>query len=158
VNIIYSSLLDTTCGLGEWIWLHWILSVSKFHFLHPETNNKQHELYITCHRVNIPNSNNIHTVSKWNNQQIFCANNIIHEGKKWIFICVHIVSRPASLVETSLFIFILFIYLFTSFVINDWWSLQGLLPHSQGPLKCLNALCLELRTVNFEHKMAWDFI
>jgi hypothetical protein len=28
----------------------------------------------------------------------------------------------------------LFIYLFTSFVINDWWSLQGLLPHSQGPL------------------------
>ena len=141
--------------------MHWILSVSKFHFLHPETKNHHitHELYITCHRVNIPNSNNIHTVSKWNNQQIFCANNIIHEGKKWIFICVHIVSRPASGVETMQLIYFYFIYLFTSFVMNDWWSLQSLLPHSQGPLKCLNALYLELMiTVSFEHKMAWDFI
>jgi hypothetical protein len=68
------------------MWLHWILSVSKFHFLHPKTKNHHimHELHITftCHGVNIPNSNNIHTEhSRWNNQPIFCANNIIDEGK-----------------------------------------------------------------------------
>ena len=40
--------------------------ISKFHFLHPETKNHHimHELILhitfTCHRVNIPNSNNIH--------------------------------------------------------------------------------------------------
>ena len=42
-------------------WLHRILSVSKFHFLHPETKDHHvmHELYVTsfCHRVNIPYSN-----------------------------------------------------------------------------------------------------
>ena len=60
-----------------------VIRVSKFQFLHSETKNQhithQNHIIFTHHKAHIPNSTNIHTVPRRNNQQIFSRKTcIIH--------------------------------------------------------------------------------